>query len=165
MRAHVLCMQLHAKTIEGERQSASNVSTPQCARFTARLRCHLTRAMAPPTPYDADTLDNHASARPSPDPHRQPHRQPVPPALVVPHPTFVASPGCATVLTSVPPHGSTPAPCRALQYHPQHVRRPQRTAVVLWRLLIRHHHILSLSLDARRWAHPQHDTNVPQHLR
>ncbi|KAJ6569828.1 hypothetical protein DFH09DRAFT_1313622 [Mycena vulgaris] len=57
---------------------------------------------------------------------RDPHPQCVTLASVVPHADFVASPRCATVLTSVPPSPLEARPCRALQYHPQHVLRPQR---------------------------------------
>jgi hypothetical protein len=47
-------------------------------------------------------------------------------ALVVPYAAFVASPGCATVLPSVPLSRLDARACRALQYHPQYAALPQR---------------------------------------
>ncbi|KAJ7808581.1 hypothetical protein B0H14DRAFT_3881358 [Mycena olivaceomarginata] len=67
--------------------------------------------VVPPTPYNADTLDS---------------TQRVTHALVVPYAAFVASPGCATVLPSVPLSRLDARACRALQYHPQYAPLPRR---------------------------------------
>ncbi|KAF8195174.1 hypothetical protein K438DRAFT_1968508 [Mycena galopus ATCC 62051] len=63
---------------------------------------------APPIPAHANTLArHHASAHPSPNPHRQPHGQRLMLASVFPDAAFVASSCSATVLTGVSP---TPVP-------------------------------------------------------
>ncbi|KAJ7890193.1 hypothetical protein B0H14DRAFT_3126829 [Mycena olivaceomarginata] len=67
---------------------------------TARLRHRLISAIAPPTPYDADTLDT------------TPARTPVP--------THIAR----RTGSAVPPSPLDPRAC-ALQYHLQHVPRPR----------------------------------------
>ncbi|KAJ7318549.1 hypothetical protein DFH08DRAFT_942575 [Mycena albidolilacea] len=79
------------------------------------------RATYSASPHACYSARRHAGAHSSPDPHYQPHRQPVTPALV-PHATFVASPGCATVVISVPPSRLDARACRALRYLPQHAR-------------------------------------------
>ncbi|KAJ7804523.1 hypothetical protein B0H14DRAFT_3883394 [Mycena olivaceomarginata] len=121
-----------------QRHRGPSTAPPHRARYPTRLRnrCAL-RAMycatatSPHSCYSApDAIPrrharHHASAHPSPDPHRQAHGQRVTLAFLVPHAAFVASPHCATMLTSVPPSPLEPRACRALQYHLHHVPRPQ----------------------------------------
>ncbi|KAJ7458127.1 hypothetical protein FB451DRAFT_1406441 [Mycena latifolia] len=94
-------------------------------------------------------------------PHRQPHGQRVALAFVVRPAAFVASPHCATGLASVPPAPLGGRACRALQDHPQHAPRPQRAPRAF---LIAGAAFVAFSCattEARSWAQPQHDTDVP----
>jgi hypothetical protein len=117
-----------------------------------------------------------AGAHPGPDPHCQSHGQRVTRALVIPHAVFVARARChlrcvpglrdrleqCTVLTarrprlprsSVPP-AVRPASAARATVAPHRRRR-------LHLILIRQHHLLPSPLDARRWAHPHRDPDVP----
>ncbi|KAJ7855496.1 hypothetical protein B0H14DRAFT_3449021 [Mycena olivaceomarginata] len=90
-----------------------------------------------------------------PGPRRQLHSHHVTPPLVSssPHAAFVASPGCATLLTIVPPSRFDARTCHT-RYHPQHFPCLQRTLwsffiaeAAFFRLPIRYHHLPSLPLD------------------
>ncbi|KAJ7720076.1 hypothetical protein B0H14DRAFT_3900798 [Mycena olivaceomarginata] len=94
----------------------------QCTRYTLRAM-YCATAMSPRA---RDSAPDTAGAHPGPDPHRQSHGQRVTLALVVSHAAFIASPGCATVLSSVPSSRLDTRACCALWYHPQYVPRPQR---------------------------------------
>ncbi|KAJ7803740.1 hypothetical protein B0H13DRAFT_2492851 [Mycena leptocephala] len=131
----------------------------RCARCTARLR----RPYARYSVRDAVPrrhAGRHASAHASPDPHRQPHGQRMTLAFLVP--ALRDRLDQCTTLTARPPRlprssGPPATPPASAARATVVLHRWRR----LRRLFIRHHHLLSSPLDARGWAHPQHNTDIP----
>jgi hypothetical protein len=117
--------------------------------------------------YDADTLDTTPACTPA-STHTAGRTTARNARARRPYAAFVASPGYTTVLNSVSTSRPDARPCRGLQYHPQHVPRPQpapRSFLVAGAAFVAFSYATAIyclhPLDARRSAHPQHNTDIP----
>jgi hypothetical protein len=132
--------------------SAMRHLPPRYEPAATRLRHHLMRAIALPTPCRTDTLDT--------TPARTPAR--IHTASPRPHVAFVPSALC----DSLPPSPLDGRACHVLQYDPQHVPRLQRAPpsfLIAGAVFVAFSYaptIYCLYRSTRGCMHPQHDTDV-----